>query len=242
MDTLQTERISLFTPDFVSLFLPEREVCQYMGYGDHAPDERIVEMIRSMKQELASICRPRFGYCSVAGQVPDRESLLLAGKAVTPGRIITSYLKESEFFLILVATAGREYDEWKANLQEEGDIVRLYVADALGSTIVEAVVAQAMEHLEAVAEESGLHISNSYSPGYCGWHVSEQKTIFSLLPDEFCGVTLTESSLMLPIKSVSAVIGVGARVVKKPYGCAICRKKDCFKRRLSTAGKAVATT
>ena len=54
----------------------------------------------------------------------------------------------------------------------------------------------------------------------------------SLLPPAPCGITLTDSSLMLPIKSISGVIAVGTRIEKKPYGCAICGKKDCYKNRL----------
>lgn len=236
MDKLEQGRAYTVSLDFDSLPLPEAEVCRYMGYGDHEPDPRIAGMIRSMKQEIAEICQPCFGYRPVPGQRLDNQSLELSGMPVSPGRIITSYLKESDYFLLLVATAGLGYDRWRAGVDRERDIVHQYVADALGSTIVEAVVAKALDELESIAAEAGLHISNSYSPGYCGWHVKEQQILFSMLPDRFCGVTLTESSLMLPVKSVSAVIGIGKNVVRKPYGCAICKKKDCFKRRLSHAG------
>jgi len=52
------------------------------------------------------------------------------------------------------------------------------------------------------------------------------------LPEGFCGVRLCESGLMLPIKSVSAVVGIGPEVERRDYGCALCRKADCYKRRL----------
>ena len=61
--------------------------------------------------------------------------------------------------------------------------------------------------------------------------MAEQRIFFSMLPDGFCGISLTDSCLMLPIKSVSALVGIGGNIEKKPYGCAICRKKDCFKRK-----------
>ena len=65
----------------------------------------------------------------------------------------------------------------------------------------------------------GYGVSHPYSPGYCGWHVTQQKFFFSLLPEQPCGVRLSESSLMSPIKSVSGVIAVGERIVKRKYGC-----------------------
>lgn len=228
---------TLFSPDYSDLIVSEEEVSRYMGYGDHTPDEYILDMMRSMMEEMKTLCQPKFGYDVVTASVPDKSSLLLNGEKVSPGKIITHYLKESDYFILLVATAGLEYDHWKENIQAEGDIVKLYVADALGSTIAEAIMALALKHLTHEAGEKGWKITNSYSPGYCGWPVSEQKILFSLLPENFCNVTLTESSLMLPIKSVSAILGMGSAVEKKPYGCAICRKKDCFKRRLPAAQK-----
>ncbi|MCK7538940.1 MAG: hypothetical protein MZV63_52410 [Marinilabiliales bacterium] len=46
-------------------------------------------------------------------------------------------------------------------------------------------------------------ITNRFSPGYCGWDVAEQHKLFSFFKDNFCGITLTESALMNPVKSVS---------------------------------------
>ncbi|EKC53912.1 protein containing Vitamin B12 dependent methionine synthase, activation region domain protein, partial [human gut metagenome] len=112
------------------------------------------------------------------------------------------------------------------------DVVAAYVADALGSVMAEAIVACGLDCLERYVAPEGLRITNSYSPGYCGWNVSEQHALFSLLPEGFCGVRLCESGLMLPIKSVSAVVGIGPEVERRDYGCALCRKADCYKRRL----------
>ena len=48
-------------------------------------------------------------------------------------------------------------------------------------------------------ELPGIPHTNRFSPGYCGWHVNEQKLLFSLLPDNVCGITLNSSALMYPI-------------------------------------------
>ena len=72
--------------------------------------------------------------------------------------------------------------------------------------------------------------TNRYSPGYCGWNVSDQQKLFALLPKNFCGVSLNENSMMLPVKSISAVIGIGKTVEKKDYQCSICDVEFCYKR------------
>ena len=48
-----------------------------------------------------------------------------------------------------------------------------------------------------------------YSPGYCGWHVSGQINLFNTLTPEKIGITLGESCLMNPLKSVSGVLVAG---------------------------------
>ena len=69
------------------------------------------------------------------------------------------------------------------------------------------------------------------SPGYCGWHVSEQQLLFPLFEGQTCGVRLTDSSLMVPIKSVSGIIGLGKEVRRLDYTCGLCDFKQCYKRR-----------
>jgi hypothetical protein len=84
--------------------------------------------------------------------------------------------------------------------------------------------------IEERAAAEGRKITNHYSPGYCGWNVAEQQRLFALLPPGFCGVRLTPSSLMVPIKSISGVIGLGPEVRKRDYECNVCEVEDCIYR------------
>lgn len=220
---------------FTEIGLSDEEIYLYMGYGGQQPDERITTILNDLKEELKAICVPCFGYKYVAGQTIGNHNLHIGEQEMNPGTIITGYLKKSTGFFLMLATAGEAFDGWIKTLQTEGDIVKLYIADALGSAIAEATATKARSHLSQQAGLIGCNTSNSYSPGYCGWDVAEQKILFSLLPENFCHIRLTDSSLMLPIKSVSAVIGIGKELQQHPYGCAICRKTDCFKRRITTS-------
>lgn len=222
-----------------SLSLSEEDVWQFMGYGTHVPDDYVVSLVRVLREELNFCCHPCYGYVIMNGEILNKESFILRGQfgesVFHAGKIITNYLQKSEYFLILVATVGSEFDTWREHVAGERDMLREFVADALGSALAEALMVQALRDLAPLAESYGMRLSNSYSPGYCGWSVAQQQGLFSLLPEQFCGISLIESSLMIPIKSVSAVVGMGSNVNKKPYGCAICRKKDCYKRRLTSS-------
>ena len=114
---------------------------------------------------------------------------------------------------------------------KEGDLLRGYVYDVIGSEIVEAAADKMQGELEKTMLASGKGITNRYSPGYCGWDVVEQQKLFRLMPDNFCGITLSESSLMYPFKSVSGFIGAGKNVKRLPYACHLCDMEDCIYRR-----------
>jgi len=74
----------------------------------------------------------------------------------------------------------------------------------------------------------------SYSPGYCGWHISGQKKLFQRLRPEAIGISLNPSFLMSPLKSVTGVLVGGRReihIFKSDYPfCKICKTYSCRER------------
>jgi hypothetical protein len=220
------------TLDAHSIQLSVEEVYDAMG-GAGEPNAELDREVESMISELRGLMIPHFLFYRVDGSVDlDSATLTLGGVDFSVGKIIARQLRRSQSFAVFVATAGAEYDAWAHALGEEGDMLRTVIADCLG-TIVAEKAADAMElALQQSIDSVGWLHTNRYSPGYCGWHVSEQQKLFSLMPDERpCGVTLTDSSLMLPIKSVSGVIGVGPDVKKMDYTCGLCSFADCFRRK-----------
>lgn len=202
------------------------------GNDGYVPDAQSQALFESVAGEIAAACRPEYGYAVFRSEGVDKDSIRLGGRCFHVGAIIASYLKQAEEFALFVATAGVGFEALQRRLHAEGDIVRQFFADMIGSEIAEAAGRILSEELAAEQGRRGFSISNSYSPGYCGWHVSDQHALFALLPDSPCGITLNDSSLMTPIKSVSGVIALGPKVEKRPYGCAICGKKDCYKNQL----------
>lgn len=153
------------------------------------------------------------------------------GMELHTGAVITPYLLDADRYVLFIATAGQEFEQFQHEVKSSGDILQEFLLDSLGSAIAEAVVREVCSKVENYVLPLGYGVSHPYSPGYCGWHVTQQKFLFSLLPEQPCGVRLSESSLMSPIKSVSGVIAVGERIVKRKYGCELCGKADCYKNR-----------
>lgn len=206
---------------FKQLGIALADVYEQMGYRNAIPDEQTAAETQRLLDEVAVFLRPRFLY-TVVSQLP----------AFQWGRIIDRQLQGSEAYALFVATSGTEYEAFQQRLLKEGDMVRVFVADALGSVIAEKTADRMEETLQQSIDKLGWHRTNRFSPGYCGWHVSQQQLLFPLFGvKEPCGIQLTDSSLMVPIKSVSGIIGLGRSVRYLPYTCGLCDFKNCYKRR-----------
>ena len=195
------------------------DVYEQMGYHDAEPDEVIKAELTRIVNEVSQWLRPRFSYFVVSVQPP-----------FDMGNIILRQLRGSEAYALFICTAGVEYEAYQQRLKEQGDMVRVFIADALGSVIAEKCADQMERHLQESIDKLGWHHTNRFSPGYCGWHVSQQQLLFPLFDGHTCGVRLTDSSLMLPIKSVSGLIGLGKEVRRLDYTCGLCNFDKCYKR------------
>lgn len=148
------------------------------------------------------------------------------------GPIIYRDVKDVAEIFVFVCTIGKNIEEKIHKLFSEGDSLTAFILDRIASELVEFTADLLEQKIKNDFLKEGYNLSNRYSPGYCGWSVSEQKKLFSLLPDKFCGVELTESSLMIPIKSVSGIYGADLNLIRKDYHCEICDDEFCYKRKL----------
>ena len=215
---------------FGDLKIDRQELYLLMGYGNLVPDRPFLDMIDVMLDELSGFCMPEYGYVVLPGKRIDNVNLQIAGTMLQPGKIITSSLREADHFAVFVATVGKEFDRWNRTIQPQDDIVRAYFADSLGSVLAEACVTVMLGKMEHDMAEQDMFVSNSYSPGYCDWMLIEQQKLFSFFPERFCSVTLTDSCLMLPVKSISGIVGIGKDVKKRRYSCEICTMTHCVKK------------
>lgn len=95
---------------------------------------------------------------------------------------------------------------------------------AIGAERIEALCNTFCNDIEA---ETSLNITARFSPGYGDVPLEVQRDIFSLLNcDKYIGISLNNSLLMSPSKSVTAFVGIGGGNPQKS-GCELCTMKDC---------------
>ena len=199
------------------------------GNGGYVPEGDSAILFGEVREEISRICRPMYCYEIHEGRSTG-ERIEIGKTILSPGKRIAGYLTEADRFAIYAGTAGVEFEEYCRSLSNGGNIVKAFFADLAGSVIAETVIAIAFADIAQKQESLGLRTSFAYSPGHCEWSVADQKALFSLLPPEPCGIRLTESGLMIPVKSVSNLVGIGRNIEKKPYGCAICTFEGCYKK------------
>jgi hypothetical protein len=178
-------------------------------------------------------------YCSVEGGYILKDNinfdsrnykLIIDSACFSVKKIVFNQIRKAEKLAFFLCTAGAAIGEWSKKLMSEGETFKGYVVDVVGSEVVETAMDRIQDSLEEEMKKKGLYITNRYSPGYCGWDVSEQQKLFTFLPDNFCNIRLSDTSLMYPVKSVSGVIGIGRELSKKNYPCRFCDDKNCIYR------------
>ena len=214
------------------------DAASLLGYGGPLPDD-ILTIVKEVMNETAESFDIYGGY-QIFDHVSFDENehrICIADVArhpssvtdFSPHKIVYRHLKHSEHIAVFVCTAGDGISQWSKQIMP-ADPLKGFIADILGSVVVETAIDAIQQKLSDEMKRAGLKITNRYSPGYCGWPTSEQHKLFSLLPEEKCGIQLTDSALMLPIKSVSGFIGIGANVRFNPYTCRNCDATYCVYR------------
>lgn len=221
-----------FTYQFEELAIDMDRLRKGLGYSEEPIPELFIDYLEKVKEdcrELTDICGA-FRICEELQFADNKRSFFANGAEFKVGRTIAQKLRKADKMAFFVCTAGKTISEKASSLLKGEDPVFGYVYDIMGSAIAEAVADEVQHHIEQQMLPLGVKITNRYSPGYCHWNVSDQHKLFSLFDENPCGVSLTESALMNPVKSVSGVIGIGRDVDFQDYQCSLCAMKDCVYR------------
>jgi hypothetical protein len=224
-----------FTIDYEEARTTPFDIVRLLGYPDGGAPKHIQEIVDEALNEAGSRCSIKGGIRFIdAFEInQDRRHLMIGQTRFAVGKIISAQVRHATTAAFFICTIGDGMEKWVQDLMRSGDYIKAYIVDMIASETVDAAMDRIQDWLGRQQELYGKHITNRYSPGYCGWHVSEQHKLFSFFPPSFCGITLTESSLMVPIKSISGIIGIGFKVKKVDYICKFCDMKDCIYRRKS---------
>ena len=222
----------------LSLLVDPQEVLRFQGYkkGIDIPDRTVLALFDEALALGESLMEPRFVYraARVTGQGPgvvqaDGEELHIPEIGRLWGAL--------EAVGAGICTVGAAIEDRVRELWDERELPLAVMLDSVGSAAVESLAEYVNDLLCQAAIPAGLKVTNRISPGYAGWDTAEQVALFHLCPGEPIGVTLNDSCVMAPGKSISILVGIGpeARVDHYFTQCRRCWMRDCAYRRAPAA-------
>ena len=211
----------VFYKSFTAPPYNEPEILRYAGCREESGDIR--KLLDECRQELDG--KLSFKVCwmpltvKTAGEVCDFGVLRVSSKALARN------LDGCTEAVLFAATVGVGIERLTAKYGTRSPAKAL-LFDAIGTERIESLCDAFCAELE---RERELPLKPRFSPGYGDLPLAVQKDIFSLLDcQKRIGLTVTDSLMMSPSKSVTAIAGFASLPCKtaRPK-CAACGKTDC---------------
>lgn len=222
----------IFSFNFKELNISKENVVRGMHGGREDESHQFyVDILEDEFERLKDYSSIQGGYVETDNIVfnPTVKTVKIFTHEFNVQRIIFNELKPASKIIVFACTAGKPLCDY---IKEEykTDILKGYLLESLANVVVETAMDRIQEKMREEFGIQHLLVSNRYSPGYCNWSVAEQHKLFKILPENFCGISLTESALMQPIKSISGFIGVGENIKYNHYKCKNCTQVQCVYR------------
>ena len=223
-------------PIAASDILPEvKEVLKQQGVKEnHSISSKVMNLVETARKNFTAEAQP-IGIRQELTNVEFADIFIGEGENDnnTPLSGIYPYADRLALFAI---TMGAEVSNLIAELVGSNDIALGYTLDTVASLAADnaAGMMEKQYHEALFANQDDSIKVLSYSPGYCGWHISGQKKLFHYLKPETIGIILNDSFLMEPIKSVTGVLIAGKadiHIFKPNFSfCRVCRTHSCYSR------------
>jgi len=217
--------------------ISEDAVYRRLGYTERKrPRPAIASMVGDVLPEALEMLQPTFWCKAVDIERIRRPKVTLSSDIVftLTSDVLCRALAPCQQAVCFVCSIGPKLEDRVAVLMGRGETLKASILDAIGSEATEKVADYVEAKVKREAESVGAGVTLRYSPGYCDWDITQQRKLFKIFEPDDIGVSLTEECLMIPQKSVSAIVGVGwgdkRLIAMSP--CRHCEKKgDCEHRR-----------
>lgn len=209
----------------------EKELWRYAGYFGKIDsiNEDLTQTLEEVKAELSGVLEYKACYRRIPISL-DGEKLRLPFPCES--KDLARCIDGSQEIIIFAATVGLGIDRYILRAQKLSPVKAL-VAQALGTERIECLCDSFCADISHELLTENLFLTRRYSPGYGDLPLETQTELFSLLDcNRQIGISLNDSLLMTPSKSVTAIMGIkdsennSSESCNKPK-CLSCQKTDC---------------
>ena len=211
--------------------ISKEEAARYMGVKGE-PDEAVMELLDRAERLVREKVRPKYVYLETDVSFTDDGVVLGAMSEPLTGEDIKRHLQGCNRAVMLAATLSQEADKLIRQAAVTNMAESLAI-DCICSAAIEQVCDRAEE--EIFAEHPAPYRTWLFSAGYGDLPITLQRGfILALNAQRRIGLTVTDSSLLIPSKSVTAIIGISDVPVKRGgKGCAVCSMRESCEYRRS---------
>ena len=204
----------------------KREIMRYARIrgADNSYDSLIDECIREAQPILT------YRVCYTVLPVDPDGSITIGNERVA-SQTIGKAIRDSKQVILFAATVGAPFDRLIARYSRV-EPSKALILQAIGAERVESLCDACCAQTNTELAETEKHLTRRVSPGYGDIPLSLQKEIFAVLDcPRKIGLTLDQSLLMSPSKSVTAIAGIVDEGEEQADKCAACNKTDCAYRK-----------
>ena len=191
------------------------QAARYLG-AQGKPDEATLALLNRCAPPLLRAAMPKAVWMPADTAAWDETGIL-------QGEDIRKHLAGCHQAILLAVTLGPMVDG-QIRRAAVGDVAAGAAADALASALAEQMADAAEGQLRQWAAERGLFLTGRFSPGYGDWPITVQPLLAKALDTaRQIGLYVTDTYLMMPRKSVTALLGVSDHPVRGQLaGCGHC--------------------
>jgi hypothetical protein len=188
----------------------------------HLNKPALVATAKRSVSEFSQLLVPRVALSEYSIIAHHHSYLLLQNDLSLHGTAIVSALADADTVLCGLATIGPAIEAAVAQIMLN-DVSLGLAVDGLANAALDQVQIETCRRIEEHAAATDRHASIIYSPGMVGWDVLEsQPQVFELAPATEIGVTMNDNLLLMPLKSISFVIGLSSHPFGQTTMCAVC--------------------
>lgn len=214
------------------LCINKSEVFRYLGYNKNMSDEKVSAITDEIISEFLKSISLKAIYKKFDIKFLDNGKLDL-GFLSLHSKNLQQNLKDCTEIYLFAATIGVFPDRLIQKYTHTSPS-KAVISQAVGAAAIEAWCDFVYNKLKSEESLSEKYLRPRFSPGYGDFPLEAQKDIFSALDvQRKIGITLTDGYLMMPSKSVTAIVGVSNINTKCiPDGCEACNNQKCEYRRI----------
>jgi len=209
--------------------VPQREVLHFLGWRGTPVEPELLAQIDALSEYVINKISPRVA----VRRFFLGEGCALQGTSFVPGGDdVAEMLRPCSEAVLLAATLGAQTERMLLREQALSPESAL-ILDAVLSAAIEAVCDQAEHALRADLINEGLYLTDRFSPGYGDMPVVQTRDICAVLDaPRSIGLTVSSAGIMIPRKSVTAIMGIAsAPVTRRASRCALCSAREYCKMR-----------